>query len=91
MSSPLVIFPMLLFFLAVLALFSGIGVIYALRNQRAGVFTAFMWAIFSASISMGFITFGMFVYLTQHDEPLAFVISAVGILAVLGAARLATL
>ena len=91
MSTPLFIFPMLLFMLAMLALVSGIGVIYILRNKRAGHFTTFIWIIFSASISMGFMTFGMFVYVTQHNDVLAIGISVIGMLAVLGAGWLATL
>ena len=91
MSNPLTIFPILLFFLALLAFVSGIGVIYVLRTRRAGAFTTFIWAVFSASISTGFITFALFVYATQHTYILPIVISAVGIIAVLIAGRLATL
>ena len=90
MNTPLIIFPMLLFFLSMLALVSGIGVIYVLRNRRGGVFTTFIWSVFSASISMGFVTFGLFISYVQQNDFLALLISTIGILAVIGAGRLAT-
>lgn len=90
MNTPLVIFPMLLFLLSMLALASGIGVIYVLRNRRGGTFTTFIWFVFSASISMGFITFGLFISYVQQNDVLGLIISAIGILAVMGAGRLAT-
>lgn len=90
MNTPLIIFPMLLFLMSMLALASGIGVIYALRHKRGGAFTTFIWFVFSASISTGFVTFGLFISYVQQKDVLALVISTVGILAVMGAGRLAT-
>jgi len=89
MTSPLFIFPMVLFAMAMLALLSGIGVVWTIRHKRAGKFTIFIWSIFSGSISIGFMAFAIFVYLTQHNEPLAIGIALAGILAILGAGRLA--
>jgi hypothetical protein len=89
--SPLFIFPMVLFAMAVLALLSGIGALWTIRHKRAGKFTTFIWSIFSGSISIGFMTFAIFVYVTQSNEPLAIGIALVGILAVIGAGRLAIL
>ena len=91
MTSPLFIFPMILFTMAMLALLSGIGVLWSIRHKRTGKFTIFVWSMFSGSISIGFITFGIFVYITQHNEPLAIGIAIGGILAVIGAGKLATL
>lgn len=89
MSNSLVIFPMLLFLLSLLALVSGLGVIYLLRNKQGGWFTTFIWFFFSASISMGFITFGLFVSFTQNNDVLGLAVSSIGIVAVVGAGRLA--
>ena len=90
MMSPLFIFPIVLFVMAVLAFFSGIGVIWTIRHKRVGKFTVFIWSIFSGSISIGFMAFAIFVYITQHNEPFAIAIALAGILASLGAGRLAT-
>ena len=90
MTSPLFIFPMVLFAMAVLAFVSGIGVLWTIRHKRVGKFTSFIWSIFSGSISIGFMAFAIFIYLTQHTEVLAIGIALAGILAVLGAGRLAT-
>jgi len=90
MNTPLIIFPMLLFLLSLLALASGIGVIYVLRHKRGGFFTTFIWFVFSASISMGFVTFGLFISYIQQNDMLGLAISGIGILAVIGAGRLAT-
>lgn len=89
--SPLFIFPTMLFVMAIFALLSGIGVLWTIRHKRAGKFTAFIWSIFSGSISIGFMTFAIFIYVTQHNEPLAVGIALGGILAVIGAGRLGTL
>jgi hypothetical protein len=89
--TPLYIFPVLLFAMAMLAFVSGIGVLWTMRHRHAGKFTTLIWSIFSGSISTGFMTFAMFIYVTQHDEPLAIGIAIVGILAVIGAGRLAML
>lgn len=88
---PLFIFPTVLFAMAVLALFSGIGTLWTIRHKRAGIFTAFIWSIFSGSIAIGFMTFAIFIYVTQSNAPLAIGIALAGILAVIGAGRLATL
>lgn len=89
--SPLFIFPMVLFAMAVLALLSGIAVLWTIRQQRAGKLTIFIWSIFSGSISIGFMSFAIFVYVTQYNEPLAVGIAFAGILVVIGAGRLAML
>jgi hypothetical protein len=90
MMSPLFIFPMILFAMAVLAFLSGIGIFWTIRRKRSGIFTAFIWSIFSGSISIGFIAFAIFVYITQHNEPLAVGVACAGILAILGSGWLAT-
>jgi hypothetical protein len=89
--SSLFIFPMVLFATAILALLSGIGVLWTMRHQRAGKLTTFIWSIFSGSISIGFMTFAIFIYVTQYNEPLAVGIAFAGILVVIGAGRLAML
>ncbi len=83
MLSPLVIFPIGLFFVAVLALVSGIAVITRQRSREGGLFTATMWAVFSGSVSLGFAQFGAFVYVTQRNAPLAIGIGFCGIILVL--------
>lgn len=90
MNTPLVIFPITLFFVALLALFSGIGVVMLQQHRRGGIFTTFMWTIFSGSISMGFALFGVFVYITQNNAPLAIGIGVIGILLVLLSGWIAT-
>lgn len=90
MNTPLVVFPMVLFGLALLALLSGIGVIYRQRNPQGGFFTSFVWAIFSGSISMGFMVFATFVYKTQGNLLLAGGIGIAGLLLVMLAGWLAT-
>jgi len=90
MTSSLFIFPMILFLMAILGVVSGIGVLWTIRNRTGGKFTVFVWSIFSGSISIGFMSFAIFVYITQHDGPLAVALAVAGIIAVLTAGRLAT-
>jgi len=89
MSSPLIIFPIGLFVIAMLALFSGIGVVMRQQSRKGGWFTTIMWMIFSASISMGFVLFGVFVYVTQQTVPLAIGIGGFGFILVMVAGWLA--
>ncbi len=90
MTSNLFIFPMILFLMAILAFISGIGVLWTIRQRTGGKFTVFIWSIFSGSISVGFMSFAIFAYITRHDEPLAVGIAVAGVLAVICAGWLAT-
>ncbi len=90
MTSNLLIFPMILFFMAILAFVSGIGVLWTIRNKSGGKFTVFIWSVFSGSISMGFMSLAIFAYITRHDEPLAVGIAVAGIAAVICTGWLAT-
>ncbi len=79
----LTIYPIFLFLMALLAIVSGIGVFWTIRKQRAGWFTTFIWMVFSASISAGFITFGLFTYVTGGNEVTAISMGGLGIVAVI--------
>lgn len=89
LSSPLIIYPMLLFMMALLALLSGIGIVWRMRRKQAGIFTTFVWSVFSGSIGIGFMTFAMFIYQTQHNIGLALGVAIMGIVAIVLATRLA--
>lgn len=90
MTSPLLIFPLGLFIVALLALFSGIGVILRQRSRQGGLFTTLMWTVFSGSISMGFALFGVFIHITEGNTLLAIGIGVFGVLLVILSAGIAT-
>jgi|GEM_PF-1937669 len=89
MPNLLLIFPIALFIIALLALLSGIGVVMRQKSRKGGMFTTFVWTIFSASVCMGFVLFGVFIISTQQNVPLAILIGSIGFVMVLLSAWIA--
>lgn len=89
--SNLTIYPIFLLFMAILSLVSGIGALWTIRNQRAGWLTTFIWIVFAGSLATGFITFGLFTYVTGGSELIAFAVGGLGIAAVILVSGLAVM
>ena len=85
------IYPLFLFMMALLAIISGFGALWTIRNRRDGWLTTVIWVVFSSSISTGFITFGLFTYMTRGNEIVAIGIGGLGMAAVILVSALASM